>query len=111
MKPGIGNCLTNWQRGCNPCSTLRTADSGPSPRFPEKSGSPTAFPNWGLIIKLDATEAYEAVRRLGRLLLALGGGMLLLGLGALYAGPRMFTRMRRLRSQPEEMNVARVAGR
>ena len=40
------------------------------------------YPNWGLIAKLDTAEAYEPVSRLRRLLLAIGGGLLVLGLGA-----------------------------
>ena len=52
----------------------------------------TAFPNWGLIAKLDAAEAYEPVARLRRLLLTLGAGLLLLGLGASNAIARRVAR-------------------
>ncbi len=52
----------------------------------------TAFPNWGLIAKLDATEAYAPVDRLRGLLLGLGAGMLLLGLGASNAIARRVAR-------------------
>jgi two-component system, NtrC family, sensor kinase len=52
----------------------------------------TAFPNWGLIAKMDAAEAYEPVARLRRLLLSLGAGVLLLGLGASNAIARRVAR-------------------
>ena len=55
------------------------------------------YPNWGLIAKVDTAEAYEPVARLRRLLLALGGGLLVLGLGASNAIARRFARpIRRL---------------
>jgi PAS domain S-box-containing protein len=50
------------------------------------------YPNWGLIAKLDTEEAYRPVARLRRLLLALGGVMLILGLGASNAIARRFAR-------------------
>ncbi len=50
------------------------------------------YPNWGLIAKVDTDEAYEPVARLRRLLLALGGGLLALGLGASNAIARRFAR-------------------
>src|SRR5262249_23902920 len=50
------------------------------------------FPNWGLIAKLDTAEAHEPVARLRRLLLAIGGGLLVLGLGASNAIARRFAR-------------------
>jgi len=40
----------------------------------------SAYPNWGLIAKIDSAEAYEPVAQLRFVLLALGGGALLLGL-------------------------------
>ncbi len=52
----------------------------------------TAFPNWGLIAKIDSAEAYEPVARLRRLLLTLGAGLLLLGVGASNAIARRFAR-------------------
>jgi two-component system NtrC family sensor kinase len=51
-----------------------------------------AFPGWGLIAKIDSDEAYAPVTRLRWLLLALGGGLLLLGLGASNAIARGFAR-------------------
>lgn len=55
------------------------------------------YPDWGLIAKLDADEAYEPMARLRRLLLAIGGGVLVLGLGASNAIARRFARpIRRL---------------
>ena len=50
------------------------------------------YPNWGLIAKLDRAEAYEPVSRLRRLLLAIGGGLLVLGLGASNAIARRVAR-------------------
>jgi PAS domain S-box-containing protein len=50
------------------------------------------YPNWGLITKVDTEEAYEPVARLRRLLLALGGGLLALGLVASNAIARRFAR-------------------
>jgi signal transduction histidine kinase len=41
-----------------------------------------SFPNWGLIAKINSTEAYEPVGRLRSEMLALGGAALLLGLVA-----------------------------
>jgi PAS domain S-box-containing protein len=41
-----------------------------------------AYPNWGLVAKIDSAEAYEPVRKLRSLLLILGGSALLLGLVA-----------------------------
>jgi two-component system NtrC family sensor kinase len=52
----------------------------------------TAFPNWGLIAKLDAAEAYGPVARLRWLLLSLGAGLLLIGLGASNAIARRVAR-------------------
>jgi PAS domain S-box-containing protein len=46
---------------------------------------------WGLIAKLDAEEAYAPVRLLRRLLLAIGGTILSLGLGASYLISRQNT--------------------
>jgi PAS domain S-box-containing protein len=55
------------------------------------------YPGWGLIAKIDSAEAYEPVNRLRFRLLALGGGILLLGLGASNAIARRFARpIRRL---------------
>jgi len=39
-----------------------------------------AFPNWGLIAKIDSAEAYQPVRQLWSVLLALGAAALVLGL-------------------------------
>jgi PAS domain S-box-containing protein len=50
------------------------------------------YPNWGLIAKLDTDEAYEPVSRLRGLLLAIGGGLLVLGLGASNAIARRVAR-------------------
>jgi two-component system, NtrC family, sensor kinase len=50
------------------------------------------YPNWGLIAKLDSDEAYGPVARLRRGLLALGGVMLVLGLGASNAIARRVAR-------------------
>ncbi len=52
----------------------------------------SSFPNWGLIAKLDAAEAYEPVARLRGLLLGLGAGVLLLGLGTSNAIARRVAR-------------------
>ena len=52
----------------------------------------SAFPDWGLIAKLDSDEAYAPVARLRWLLLSLGGGLLLLGLGASNAIARRVAR-------------------
>jgi signal transduction histidine kinase len=46
---------------------------------------------WGLVAKLDAEEAYAPVRLLGHLLLAIGGSILALGLGASYLISRQNT--------------------
>jgi PAS domain S-box-containing protein len=55
------------------------------------------YDDWGLIAKIDSVEAYEPVDRLRRLLLALGGGLLVLGLGASNAIARRVARpIRRL---------------
>jgi PAS domain S-box-containing protein len=57
----------------------------------------SGFPNWGLIAKIDSTEAYKPVGQLRWLLLALGGGTLVLGLVASNAIARRFARpIRRL---------------
>jgi two-component system, NtrC family, sensor kinase len=50
------------------------------------------YPNWGLIAKFDTAEAYEPVAKLRRLLLAMGGGLLVLGLAASNAIARQFAR-------------------
>ncbi len=49
-----------------------------------------AYPAWGLLAKVDTEDAYEPVARLRRLLLALGGGVLVLGLVASNAIARRF---------------------
>ncbi len=55
------------------------------------------YPGWGLIAKIDSAEAYEPVARLRQVLLVLGGGILVLGLGASNAIARRFARpIRRL---------------
>ena len=51
-----------------------------------------SFPNWGLIAKLDAAEAYGPVARLRQLLLSLGLCVLLIGLGASNAIARRVAR-------------------
>ena len=50
------------------------------------------FPQWGLIAKIDAAEAYAPVAKLRRVLLVLGGGLLALGLVASNAIARRFAR-------------------
>src|SRR5262249_6493541 len=50
------------------------------------------YPNWGLIAKVDAAEAYRPVVLLRRLLLGVGGAMLVLGLVASNAIARRFAR-------------------
>jgi signal transduction histidine kinase len=50
------------------------------------------YEGWGLVAKIDADEAYGPVRRLRSQLLALGGGVLVLGLGASNAIARRFAR-------------------
>jgi PAS domain S-box-containing protein len=55
------------------------------------------FDGWGLIAKIDSTEAYGPVHRLRWVLLGLGGAALALGLGASNAIARRFARpIRRL---------------
>ena len=57
----------------------------------------TKYPGWGLIAKIDSSEAYAPVRRLRLLLLALGGVALALGLCASNAIARRFAQpIRRL---------------
>ncbi len=48
------------------------------------------YPDWGLLAKVDTADAHEPVARLRRLLLALGGGVLALGLVASNAIARRF---------------------
>ena len=70
------------------------------------------YSNWGLIAKVNTAEAYEPVARLRRLLLALGGGIMLLGLGMLFVMDRRTSRrMRPLQSEPEGAKAIRPARR
>ncbi|MDG3004579.1 ATP-binding protein [Paludisphaera mucosa] len=45
---------------------------------------PLGYADWGVVVKIDAAEVYAPVRRLRRLLAAIGGAILLAGLGASY---------------------------
>ena len=53
---------------------------------------PVGYENWGLVVKMDADEAYAPVNRLRRLLLAIGGLILTVGLVASYLIARQNTR-------------------
>jgi hypothetical protein len=69
------------------------------------------YEGWGLVAKIDAVEAYGPVRRLRSQLLVLGGGIIVLCLGASYAMARRFARRHRQRFLPEEMKTMKVARR
>ena len=49
------------------------------------------YEDWGLVAKMDVEEAYAPVNRLRRLLLAIGGLILALGLAASYLIARQNT--------------------
>ena len=53
---------------------------------------PVGYEDWGLVAKMDVDEAYAPVNRLRRLLLAIGGLILTLGLAASYLIARQNTR-------------------
>ena len=53
---------------------------------------PVGYEDWGLVAKMDVDEAYAPVNRLRRLLLAIGGLILALGLAASYLIARQNTR-------------------
>ena len=53
---------------------------------------PVGYEDWGLVAKMDVDEAYAPVNRLRRLLLAIGGLILTLGLVASYLIARQNTR-------------------
>ena len=53
---------------------------------------PVGYEDWGLVAKMDVDEAYAPVIRLRRLLLAIGGLILALGLAASYLIARQNTR-------------------
>jgi signal transduction histidine kinase len=53
---------------------------------------PTGYEDWGLVAKMDVDEAYAPVNHLRRLLLALGGLILALGLTASYLIARQNTK-------------------
>lgn len=91
---------------------LRRAFSGSagSMRAPDRLGHsvlamyrPVGYHDWVLVAKMDLSEAYAPVVRLERLLLALGGGILALGLAASYLIARKHARPIR--------NLAAVADR
>ncbi len=52
---------------------------------------PVGYENWGLVAKMDVAEAYAPVNRLRRLMLAIGGLILSLGLAASYLIARQNT--------------------
>jgi two-component system, NtrC family, sensor kinase len=79
----FGSMRTTDYRGEDVLATYRPVGSPPN--------------SWGLIAKMDASEAYEPVERLRSWLLALGGVSLALGLAASSALARQFARpIRRL---------------
>ena len=53
---------------------------------------PVGYEDWGLVAKMDVAEAYAPVNRLRRLLLAIGGLILALGLAASYLIARQNTK-------------------
>ena len=59
MSRGEQNRLSNWQRGYNRCSTLRTANVGPNGPLTETLGSPRFLPREAL---LPCSGALNAMR-------------------------------------------------
>lgn len=53
---------------------------------------PVGYGGWGMVAKIDRKEAYAPLARLQRILLAVGAGLLVLGLAVSYAIARRFTR-------------------
>jgi len=53
---------------------------------------PLGYSDWGVVVKIDATEAYAPVRRLRRLMTSIGGTILLAGLAASYVLARRLAR-------------------
>jgi PAS domain S-box-containing protein len=79
----VGSVRTTDYRGEDVLAAYRPVGTGPGA--------------WGLIAKMDSSEAYEPVGRLRSWLLALGGATLALGLGASSVIARRFARpIRRL---------------
>ena len=52
---------------------------------------PVGYENWGLVAKMDVDEAYAPVNQLRRLMLAIGGLILTVGLAASYLIARQNT--------------------
>ncbi|AMV37986.1 ATP-binding protein [Planctomyces sp. SH-PL62] len=70
---------------------------------------PLNYADWGVVVRIDADEAYAPVRRLRRLLAALGGTILALGLAASYVLARQHTRpIRRLADVAEAVADGRL---
>ncbi len=53
---------------------------------------PLGYAGWGVVVKIDADEAYAPVHRLRRLMATIGGAILALGLGASYVLARRLSR-------------------
>ncbi|WP_165250954.1 ATP-binding protein [Paludisphaera soli] len=70
---------------------------------------PLGYGGWGVVVKIDAAEAYEPVRRLRGLLTAIGGTILTLGLGASYVLARQHARpIKRLAEAAEAVADGRL---
>jgi hypothetical protein len=69
------------------------------------------YPGWGLIAKFDWAEADAPVRLLRGLLASVGGAIVLLGLGTVYAIARLLARTTRQPFQPPEMKKLKVKRR
>jgi len=53
---------------------------------------PVGYGDWGMVVKIDAAEAYAPIARLRRLMAAIGGAILAAGLGASYLLARRHAR-------------------
>jgi two-component system, NtrC family, sensor kinase len=73
---------------------------------------PVRYEAWGLVAKMDVAEAYAPVNRLRRLLLAIGGLILTLGLAASYLIARQNTRpIRKLAATADPIARGQLADR
>jgi len=71
---------------------------------------PLGYGGWGIVVKMDADEAYEPVRRLRRLMAGIGGSILAIGLAASYVLAREHARpIRRLAEAAEAVAAGRLA--
>ena len=73
---------------------------------------PVGYEDWGLVAKMDVAEAYAPVNRLRRLMLAIGGLILTLGLAASYLIARQNTLpIRRLAATADAIARGRLDAR